>query len=114
MLFLCSYVSVCGATVDTVSTYSTSMNKKIKAVIITPDTYKENIKFPVVYLLHGYSGSYRDWIQKVPKLKEYVDLYKMIIVCPDGDYNSWYFDSPQIKEEKYETYISKELAHYVH
>lgn len=101
------------ATVDTVSTYSTSMNKNIKAVIITPDNYSENKKFPVVYLLHGYSGSYKDWIQKVPKLKKYVDRYEMIVVCPDGDFNSWYFDSPIMKDEKYETYISKELIIWV-
>ena len=33
----------------------------------------------------------------------------IIIVCPDGGYNSWYFDSPIDSNFMYETYIIKEL-----
>ncbi len=50
--------------VDTISIYSPSMSKEIKCVIVKPDNYdKKNIKFPVVYLLHGYSESYSYWIK---------------------------------------------------
>ena len=37
----------------------------------------------------------------------------MIIVCPDGGYGSWYWDSPMDEKFKYETYISKELVAWV-
>ena len=47
-----------------------------------------------MYLLHGYSGNYVDWIIKVPAIKQYADQDSIIIVCPDGHYNSWYFDAP--------------------
>ena len=37
----------------------------------------------------------------------------MIIVCPDGGFSSWYFDSPVDKNMKYETYISSELVTWI-
>ncbi|MFI2743675.1 alpha/beta hydrolase [Zhouia sp. PK063] len=101
------------AKVDTVATYSTAMNKEIKAVVITPNTYSKKEEFPVVYLLHGYSGNYKDWITKVPTITDYADRYHLIIVCPDGNFASWYFDSPEMPDVKYETYVSKELVSWI-
>ncbi|MDQ2751717.1 MAG: esterase family protein, partial [Bacteroidota bacterium] len=46
------------ATVDTIVTKSASMNKEIKAVVILPNNYGKTKHYPVVYLLHGYSGNY--------------------------------------------------------
>ncbi len=101
------------ATVDTIITVSVSMKKQIKAVVITPDNYTKTKQYPVVYLLHGYSGNYADWIIKVPSITFYADAYNFIIVCPDGDYNSWYFDSPVDSTKRYETYIFKELVSWI-
>jgi S-formylglutathione hydrolase FrmB len=101
------------ATVDTVLTHSISMHKEIKAVIIKPDDYNTARRFPVLYLLHGFSGCYSDWIIKVPSIKNLADLYHVIIVCPDGAFASWYFDSPANNGWKYESYISSELVNYV-
>ena len=101
------------AEVDTVVTYSRSMEKEIKAVVIQPQSNLKNKSFPVVYLLHGYSGNYSDWVKKVPTIKKYADLYNLIIVCPDGNYNSWYIDSDVKKNSNYETYISKELVSFI-
>ncbi|RAV30247.1 alpha/beta hydrolase [Sinomicrobium soli] len=101
------------AEVDTVETYSTSMNKNIRAVVITPEGYDSLVSYPVVYLLHGYSGNYADWVNRVPALKKYADRYNMIITCPDGGYSSWYLDSPVKRGSRYETYVSKELVGYV-
>jgi S-formylglutathione hydrolase FrmB len=100
------------AIVDTVETYSASMKKTIKAVVVRPDDYATASALPVVYLLHGYSGNYSDWIMKAKGFEKAVDLYEMIIVCPDGN-NSWYWDSPVDPNYKYETYVSKELVNWV-
>ena len=90
------------------------MKKPIKCVVIRPGIYNQKNKaFPVVYLLHGFSGDYSNWITKVPELSAYTDLYQLIIVCPDGDYASWYFDSPVNLRMKYETYIGIELPKYI-
>ena len=100
------------ATVDTVSTYSPSMHKNIKAVVIKPDSYSNSKTYPVVYLLHGFGGTYNDWISKVPGIKAAADIYNFIIVCPDGN-NSWYWNSPADSNYKYETYIATELVHWI-
>jgi len=113
ILFSCFFLqTIHAAVVDTVNTYSTSMKKTIKAVVITPDNYANAPALPVVYLLHGYSGNYSDWIIKAKGFEKAADLYQIIIVCPDGN-NSWYWDSPVDSSYKYETYVSKELVGWI-
>jgi S-formylglutathione hydrolase FrmB len=99
--------------VDTVETYSASMKKNIKAVVITPDSYSSGKEFPVVYLLHGYSGNYSDWVKKAPFMQQAADTYQSIIVCPDGNFSSWYWDSPIDASWRYETYVSQELVKWI-
>ena len=98
---------------DTVETYSASMNKTIKAVVITPDNYASVNQFPVVYLLHGHSGKYSDWVIKGKGVEKAADEYQIIIVCPDGGFGSWYWDSPVDNKFKYETYVSNELVKWI-
>ena len=100
--------------VDTVEIRSNAMNKTRKCVVITPgDNKKTKELFPTVYLLHGFGGSYSNWITRVPQLKAYADVYKVILVCPDGEFGSWYYDSPIDSTMRYETYISKEVPAYI-
>jgi len=97
--------------VDTISIYSASMKKQIKCVVITPDTYqKTKTHFSVAYLLHGHSGNYAQWLHDAPQLKQKADELQLILVCPDGGYNSWYFNSPVNKAYKYETFTAIELV----
>ncbi|MEP7236713.1 MAG: alpha/beta hydrolase family protein [Ferruginibacter sp.] len=107
-------VSLFAGKADTVSVYSNSMHKYINTVVIKPDSYKKKSKsFPVVYLLHGYSGDYSNWIIKVPELKDYADTYQVLIVCPDGGFSSWYFDSPVDTAFRYETHVAIELVNFI-
>lgn len=102
------------ATVDTILIYSNGMHKNVKCVVIKPDVYKKKSKhFPVVYLLHGYSGNYGDWVQKAPDLLNAVDDNGILVVCPDGAYGSWYFDSPIDTTMKYETNVALEIPAYI-
>jgi S-formylglutathione hydrolase FrmB len=110
---LCFFSQLNAATIDTVITFSPSMKKNIKAVVIKPDDYSSKSSFPVVYLLHGAGGDYSDWIKKVPEITKYADEYHLIIVCPNGDSTSWYFDSPIDPSMKYETYVSSELVKWI-
>jgi len=96
--------------VDTLIVQSESMNKSISNIVILPDNYSEENQLPVIYLLHGYSDNHETWMNNAPKIKEYADKYNVIIVCPDANYSSWYFDSPIDDSIKYETYISSELV----
>ena len=115
LLFFLSFIvaaTLYSANVDTVMTYSISMNKEIPAVVITPNTYNQESNFPVVYLLHGYSGDYGGYVG-FSEVAHMADQYNFIVVCPDGNYSSWYFDSPIDSTSRYETYISKELVEWV-
>ncbi len=115
LLILCfAASSASAAKVDTVNIYSTSMKKNIKCVIITPDSYTKNTKhnYPVLYLLHGYSDNYSGWVTKAPNLKTSVDENNIIVVCPDGGYSSWYFNSPINDSFRYETHITREVLNY--
>jgi S-formylglutathione hydrolase FrmB len=109
---LCIWVfgPVHASIIDTIQTYSPSMQKNIKSVVITPDNYTSAKELPVVYLLHGYSGCHLDWITSAKGFEKAADQYNMIIVCPDGGYGSWYWDSPVDPTSKYETFVSKELV----
>lgn len=114
ILMLTFSLSGFSASVDTVSVYSNNMRKSVKCVVIKPDSYNnKSAKFPAIYLLHGHSGNYSNWIKRVPELKKHVDAYQLIIVCPDGAYNSWYFDSPMDSSIRYETAIAKEIPVYI-
>ncbi|UYQ93902.1 esterase family protein [Chitinophaga horti] len=102
------------AKVDTVLVESAAMRKPVKCVIIRPHSYqKSRQRLPVVYLLHGYSGNHSDWVKKVPAIKSLADRDSLMIVCPDGGYGSWYFDSPVDSSWRYETFVAKELPAYV-
>lgn len=112
--FILISFSAFAAFVDTVSIFSNSMNRSRRCVVIVPGaTKKSTMQFPTVYLLHGFSGNYRNWIDKVPRLTAYADEYQTVIVCPDGEFSSWYYDSPVDSTFRYETYIAKEVPQYI-
>jgi S-formylglutathione hydrolase FrmB len=99
--------------VDTVLVFSNKMKREIKCVVIKPENYNKKTALPVVYLLHGYSGKYDNWITKVAALKNYATSMNLLIVCPDGGFSSWYFDSPIDSTYQYETFVSSELVTYI-
>ena len=111
VFLICSSSFAFASKVDTLVVVSQSMNKSIRNIVITPDSYStQKDSFSVLYLLHGATGDYTNWTSKVKSIKGYADEYNIIIVCPDGGRTSWYFDSPIDKQMTYETYISKELV----
>ncbi len=100
---------------DTIEVMSHAMGRSIKNTVIVPSQYFDNdlqdMRYPVLYLLHGAQGCYNDWSRKA-NLDSLSNVYSMIIVCPDGQ-DSWYFDSPVDPRMQFETYVSKELVEYI-
>ncbi len=114
LYFLTIAIFLNAANVDTLVVYSNSMKKETKACVVTPEKYDRNGKnYPVLYLLHGYGGNYAYWVKTYPQIEQFADLYNIIIVSVDGDYSSWYFDSPVDPSMKYETYVTKELTGFI-
>lgn len=96
---------------DTLLLWSNAMHKTVPSVVIVPDAYANTPdRYPVLYLLHGAGGDYKNWLAIDTGLARYADQYHIIIVCPDGGNTSWYFDSPIDSSMRYETFISKELT----
>lgn len=96
-----------------INVFSKSMNKDIKTVVTVPQNYNQDnsVKYPVIYLLHGYGGNQQTWNALADLCKWATDL-NVIFVCPDGS-NSWYWDSPKNTGYKYETFVSKELTGFI-
>lgn len=95
--------------VDTLAVES-RMGRAIRNLVVVPREYyisHEQLRYPVVYVLHGYDGNYLDWSKKID-LQRLADEHRCIVVCPDGQ-DSWYFDSPIDPKMQYETYMTKEL-----
>ncbi|MCY1237682.1 Endo-1,4-beta-xylanase Z precursor [compost metagenome] len=113
VFFLLSGLISQAAKVDTLAIPSTAMGKTYNAAVVLPNSYsKSKTKYPVMYLLHGAYGHFRDWLKSTPNkmtVKDLADQYDIIIVMPEGETFSFYLDSPVNRESQFETYITKEV-----
>ena len=88
------------------------MNKKIPVSIILPKEYTDKKKYAVIYALHGWGGSFRSFA-RAKNIKELADKYDVILVFPDGNWNSWYVNSMKKKNSNYATFVSQEVVNYI-
>ena len=97
------------ASVETVQFQSKLINTTLPYNVILPPDYRGSAttRYPVLYLLHGWDGHYTDWLTRT-NVADYDVQYRMIIVMPEGN-DSWYVDGAAGINDKYESYILKEL-----
>jgi len=76
--------------------------------IFLPQTNDAQLRFPVLYVLHGVFCHSDAWPDQTEIDALALD-YSMILVFPDAE-NSWYLDSPLKPDMQYESYIIKELV----
>ena len=95
--------------VETVQFHSTLVGKTLPYNVVLPVDYRvsRNTRYPVLYLLHGLSGHYSDWLTRT-NVADYASKYRIIIVMPEGN-DGWYTDSATVPSEKYESYFIREL-----
>lgn len=111
LLFLFLFLNICAK--DIVHIPNKDLQKDLKASVFLPKKYHStDKKFPVIYLLHGYSGNHRSWPKIVP-LQKYADSLCIIFVCPDGNYDSWYLDSPVKIKSRFESYIIEAVIPFI-
>lgn len=87
------------------------MDREMPFRVILPMGYGDSAnsakRYPVIYLLHGLTGSHRNWTD-LANLAEYAKTIEAVIVTPEGE-NGWYTDGATGPNDKYESYIVKEL-----
>ena len=96
---------------QTVHFFSPALNQDRAFTLILPSDYDtSSSRYPVLYLLHGYTGNNTDWTLKT-NLSAYAARYRLIIVMPDGS-NGWYVNSASDPKQKFEDQIIKDLIPY--
>jgi S-formylglutathione hydrolase FrmB len=103
--FVLLILSICGyanGRVETVRFQSKLVGASLPYNVILPPDYAASTttRYPVLYLLHGLTGHYSDWVSR-SNVADYARQYRIIVVTPEGN-DSWYID-------KYEAYILEEL-----
>lgn len=112
-LLLALFFSVSAQNIIHRQVYSANMHKNIDAIIVTPDL-QQGVRYKTVYILHGYSGNPARTIeQDIPDLLKKAMDFQTIYIIPDGNYNSWYVDSPLEAQLQYSTFIGNELINYI-
>jgi putative tributyrin esterase len=93
---------------------SPSVGRTLKCTIILPVDYETSgRRYPVLYLLHGYSGDYTSWSRH--GVEHAAEPYSWIVVLPDGG-NSWFVNwaaSEHGEKNDWEDAIIKDLIGYV-
>lgn len=73
-----------------------------------------NKRYPVLYLLHGATGSGKDYVEAIGKeLQEIANTKKVIIVAPSCEPFGWYVDSPLVADNQIAGFITKELIPHI-
>ena len=63
---------------------------------------------PALFLLHGWSGCFRDWSRKYD-IQQIADETGFLIICPDGFYDSWYVNARDPQGMQWRDFFDKEL-----
>ena len=117
LLLLFPSLLVAQGRVDTIAVYSPSMKKTLKAAVSFPSSYADGTsRYPVVYLLHGGSGAFSDWHQKVTEkgiVNQMAEEHQVLIITPGVGPASYYYDSPLLDSVRYETYMIQELIPFI-
>ena len=85
-----------------VSFYSSALDRNMTYAVYMPKDSAAGTRFPVVYLLHGCGGSFRDWTSN-SDVGDYA-LKGLILIAVDGDC-SYYMNAALDRKERYEDYF---------
>jgi S-formylglutathione hydrolase FrmB len=85
---------------------SAALNRDMQYRVVLPLTVATGQKLPVVYLLHGGGGGFRDWTNDsdVARFAE----SGLVLVMPEGG-SSYYTNAVDPPQDRYEDYILRDL-----
>ena len=92
--------------VQDVKFFSKALQREMQYRVVLPkDYFTSEIRYPVLYLLHGLTGHYRSF-EAHSNLTRYLERYQLIAVSIEGE-NSWYINSATNPKEKWEDYFCR-------
>ena len=87
---------------------SAALGRAMKYRVLVPQDYETSQRrYPVLYLLHGLTGDYKDWTTRT-NIAEYTRTLPLIVVMPDGE-NQWYTNAAD-GSARFEDYVVTDLA----
>lgn len=95
-----------GVTCQDITFYSAALKREMPYRVYQPSTIPSGAKLPMVLLLHGGGGNFRDW-------SNYSDVGQyaargVILVMPEGD-SSYYMNAVLRPADRYEDYVTHDL-----
>jgi len=95
-----------GVTMQDVKFHSAALNRDMPYRVILPKNVKPGQRLPVVYVLHGGGGDFRQWSND-SDVARYAEN-NLILVMPEGN-SSYYTNSATRTDDRYEDYVVGDL-----
>ena len=95
-----------GAALRDVTFFSNALGREMTYRVFLPEKVAAGQKLPVVYLLHGNGGSFRDW-SNYSDVSTY-SAQGLILVMPEGG-SSYFINAVDRPRDKYEDYLTQDL-----
>jgi putative tributyrin esterase len=87
---------------------SKALGRSVSYRMVVPRDYNRRARrYPVLYLLHGLSGSFDSWETRT-NLVHYAEKYQFLIAMPDAG-DSWYVNSATVPADRYEDFIADDF-----
>jgi S-formylglutathione hydrolase FrmB len=93
-------------TMRDVTFHSTALNRDMPYRVLFPSHISTDKTLPVLYLLHGGGGGFRDW-SNYSDVAEFAAL-GILLIMPEGE-SSYYVNSAEHASDRYEDFIVHDL-----
>jgi len=112
-LLLCTIAILFSGTISAQKRYiieSANLKTNDTVLVFTPSGWslESGKETPALFLLHGWSGCWRDWSNRMD-IQALSDKWGFIIITPDGFYNSWYLNKADKTKMQWKTFFHEEL-----
>jgi enterochelin esterase-like enzyme/uncharacterized membrane protein len=111
------YVGNIRGTLHNVQFYSPALQRTMQYFVYLPPRYdQESRRYPTLYMLHGNSGSYEEWLAyglvgAADSLIEAREILPLIIVLPQGDFSYWVNHADN--GPRYGDYVATDLVRHI-
>lgn len=112
------YVGKIQGTLLNIRFYSPALGRDMPYFIYLPPGYdREGRLYPVLFLLHGNSGSSEEWlaygtVDRADRMIATKGINPMVIVFPQGDFGYW-VNSPWDDGARWSNYVSEDLVRHI-